>query len=108
MIVRLIVLTVLLSGSAWGQDDTDYNATAKKIKKHLSKQLRKLEFEDNDFCDLMLEMKLKQSYATVRRVHGTGGSKMCRESKKILKKQKKFRFTEPEKYIRIHVSTKDL
>ncbi|MCK6265019.1 hypothetical protein KP803_17205 [Vibrio sp. ZSDE26] len=110
MLIRTIVLSLLLlvAYSIAGQDDADYNKTAKTIKKDLVKKLRKLDFEATEYCDLMLELKVNGNTATIRRAHGSGSTSMCRESKKILRKNKKYHMDEPEKYLRIHVESKGL
>ncbi|MEZ8823775.1 hypothetical protein AB6E04_05405 [Vibrio amylolyticus] len=105
---NLVFLCFLVSVSSYAQDDSDYNSTARKIKNQLSKQLRKIDFEDNQFCDLILEMKQSGNYVSIRRVSGTGSSYICRESKKLLNKKKKYRYTDSQKYLHIHVASKSL
>ncbi|MGF1694245.1 hypothetical protein L4C54_01065 [Vibrio lamellibrachiae] len=108
MIARVLMLVVLaVSWSIQGQDDADYNKTARNIKKDLVKQLRRMEFKETEFCNLMLEMKLGEKHTTIRRVQSTGSTSLCRASKKILKIKKKYSYTESQKYLHIHVASKN-
>ncbi|OIQ26360.1 cell envelope integrity TolA C-terminal domain-containing protein [uncultured Vibrio sp.] len=104
----ILLLCLLTCTASHAQDDSDYNVTAKKIKKQLEKQLRKLDFDDNEFCDLILEMKLSGNYVSIKKVSGTGSSLLCRASKKTLSRKKKYRYSEVQKYLHIHVAAKSL
>jgi hypothetical protein len=104
----ILLICLLVSACVMAQDDSDYNSTAKKIKNQLEKKLKKTNFDENEFCDLMLEMKLSGNYVLINKVNGTGSTSMCRVSKKLLKTKKKYRYYELQKYIHIHVEAKSL
>ncbi|MGR5472017.1 hypothetical protein ACPV5T_02645 [Vibrio astriarenae] len=97
----MITLFVFTQG-AWA-DDAEHNATARKIKTKLEKALRKQTFEDNTYCDVMIEMEHSHKYARIKRVSARGDHQLCKQSKHWLVQGKKFRYTETEKFIRLHL-----
>lgn len=85
-------------------DDSLINPVAKKIKTTVLKGLNKSHIELEGYCDLMIEMKHAKGYARIKKVRSSGDSKICKEAKKYLPKRKKFKYSFPEKYIRLHIS----
>lgn len=85
-------------------DDSLINPVAKKIKTTVLKGLDKSHIELEGYCDLMIEMKHAKGYARIKKVRTSGDSKICKEAKKHLPKRKKFKYSFPEKYIRLHIS----
>ncbi len=85
-------------------DDSLINPIAKKIKTTVLKGLNKSQIELEGYCDLMIEMKHAKGYARIKKVRTSGDSKICKEAKKHLPKRKKFKYSFPEKYIRLHIS----
>ncbi|WP_373943253.1 hypothetical protein L0991_05175 [Vibrio chagasii] len=85
-------------------DDSLINPVAKKIKATVLKDLNKSHIELEGYCDLMIEMKHAKGYARIKKVRTSGDSKICKEAKKHLPKRKKFKYSFPEKYIRLHIS----
>ena len=85
-------------------DDFLINPVAKKIKATVLKGLNKSQVELEGYCDLMIEMKHAKGYARIKKVRTSGDSKICKEAKKHLPKRKKFKYSFPEKYIRLHIS----
>jgi hypothetical protein len=45
-----------------------------------------------------------KNIATVKRVTGTGDYRVCKASKKAIKKGKQYKYRTPEKYLRIHIA----
>lgn len=85
-------------------DDSLINPVAKKIKVTLLKGLNKSSADLEGYCDLMIEMKHAKGYARIKKVKTSGDSKVCKEAKKHLPKRKKFKYSFPEKYIRLHIA----
>ncbi len=85
-------------------DDSLINPVAKKIKTTVLKDLNKSQIELEGYCDLMIEMKHAKGYTRIIKVRTSGDSKICKEAKKHLPKRKKFKYSFPEKYIRLHIS----
>ena len=85
-------------------DDSLINPVAKKIKTTVLKGLDKSHIQLEGYCDLMIEMKHAKGYARIKKVRTSGDSKICKEAKKHLPKRKKFKYSFPEKYIRLHIS----
>ena len=85
-------------------DDSLINPVAKKIKATVLKGLNKSQVELEGYCDLMIEMKHAKGYARIKKVRTSGDSKICKEAKKHLPKRKKFKYSFPEKYIRLQIS----
>ncbi|MDR9828687.1 hypothetical protein RCJ22_24165 [Vibrio sp. FNV 38] len=94
-------------------DDSDYNTTAAKIKNKLEKALAVQNkdgaiYNDNAYCDLMIEMRHSAKYATIKRVTARGSYKLCKNSKRWLKTGKKFHYETPEKFIRLQIVASDI
>ena len=85
-------------------DDSLINPVAKKIKATVLKGLNKSQIELEGYCDLMIEMKHAKGYTRIKKVRTSGDSKICKEAKKHLPKRKKFKYSFPEKYIRLQIS----
>ncbi|WP_299695736.1 hypothetical protein [uncultured Vibrio sp.] len=85
-------------------DDSLVNPVAKKIKASVIKGLNKSSIEVEGYCDLMIEMRHSKGYAKIKMVKVSGDSKVCRYAKKHLPKGKKFKYSFPEKFIRIHIT----
>ena len=85
-------------------DDSLINPVAKKIKTTVLKGLNKSQIELEGYCDLMIEMKHAKGYTRIKKVRTSGDSKICKEAKKHLPKRKKFKYSFPEKYIRLQIS----
>ena len=83
-------------------DDALINPVAKKIKVTVLKGLNKSDFDG--YCDLMIEMKHSKGYARIKKVRASGDSKACKQAKKHLPRKKKFKYSFPEKYIRLHIT----
>ena len=87
-------------------DDALINPVAKKIKVTVLKGLNKsnVDVDFDGYCDLMIEMKHSKGYARIKKVRASGDSKACKQAKKHLPRKKKFKYSFPEKYIRLHIS----
>ncbi len=102
--MRHLVLLLCCLPSFAIADDSLINPVAKKIKTSVLKGLNKSQIELAGYCDLMIEMKHAKGYALIKKVRTSGDSKICKEAKKHLPKRKKFKYSFPEKYIRLHIS----
>ncbi|USD66540.1 hypothetical protein [Vibrio sp. SCSIO 43136] len=97
----LLLLAILLSAASVQADDTEFYEVARSIKSKVLKKVSKS--EASGFCDLMIELRHRENYARIVSVKATGSYELCKVSKSALKKNQKFKYDEPEKYIRIHV-----
>ncbi|MCG9691751.1 hypothetical protein L1D55_08305 [Vibrio sp. Isolate22] len=102
--MRYLVLLLCFLPLLVISDDSLINPVAKKIKTTVLKGLNKSQIELEGYCDLMIEMKHAKGYARIKKVRTSGDSKICKEAKKHLPKRKKFEYSFPEKYIRLHIS----
>ncbi|EMR9627352.1 hypothetical protein WKN16_003324 [Vibrio parahaemolyticus] len=102
-VVTLFLL--LLPTASTLADDSETNPVAKKIKSTLQKKVDKQFDQYDGYCDLMIEMEHKEKVAIVKRVTGSGDTKVCRFARSNLKTGKRYRYKYPEKYIRIHITT---
>ncbi len=84
-------------------DDALVNPVAKKIKVTVMKGLNKSNTHFDGYCNLMIEMKHSKGYARIKKVRTSGDSKVCKQAKKHLPKKKRFKYSFPEKYIRLHI-----
>ena len=100
----LVFLLCFLSPTDALSDDSLINPVAKKIKTTVIKGLNKSHVDMNGYCDLMIEMKHSKGYTRIKNVRTSGDSKVCKQAKKHLPKSKKFKYSFPEKYIRIQVT----
>ncbi|MCF9123910.1 hypothetical protein J8A01_10935 [Vibrio parahaemolyticus] len=96
---------LLLPTASTLADDSETNPVAKKIKSTLQKKVDKQFDQYDGYCDLMIEMEHKGKVAIVKRVTGSGDTKVCRFARSNLKTGKRYRYKHPEKYIRIHITT---
>lgn len=103
-VVTILVLISLSSVSY--ADDSETNPLARKIKTKLQKSVNKRFDEYHGYCDVMIEMEHKGKKAYITKVRGSGDSSVCKYVKSKIKIGKRYRYTIPEKYIRLHVSTK--
>lgn len=85
-------------------DDALVNPVAKKIKATVIKGFNKSNVEVEGYCDLMIEMKHSKGYARIKKVRASGDSTACKHAKKYLPKKKKFKYSFPEKFIRLHIT----
>lgn len=99
----LIFLSCFLSPFVFA-DDALVNPVAKKIKATVLKGLNKSNVDFDGYCDLMIEMKHFKGYARIKKVRVSGDSKACKQAKKHLPRKKKFKYSFPEKYIRLHIT----
>ncbi|NOI02439.1 hypothetical protein F0241_15205 [Vibrio kanaloae] len=99
----LVFLLCVLSPTA-SSDDSLINPVAKKIKASVIKGLNKSNTDMYGYCDLMIEMKHSKGYTRIKKVRTSGDSKVCKQAKKHLPKKKKFKYSFPEKYIRLHIT----
>ncbi|MDA0153767.1 hypothetical protein OH460_15720 [Vibrio sp. Makdt] len=102
--MRYLVILLCFLSPLTLSDDALINPVAKKIKRSVLKGLSKSHIELEGYCDLMIEMKHAKGYARIKKVRTSGDSKICKEAKKYLPKRKKFKYSFPEKYIRLHIS----
>lgn len=102
--MRYLVFLLCFLPSFAISDDSLINPVAKKIKTSVLKGLNKSNVELEGYCDLMIEMKHGKGYARIKKVRTSGDSKICKEAKKHLPTRKKFKYSFPEKYIRLHIS----
>ncbi len=100
---HLLIFLTLFSASSIAIDDAERNSIAKKLKQRVVKELSKQELEG--YCDLFIEFSHDDRYAKVKKVRGTGDHKVCKAVKKIIKRGQRFKYQQPEKYIRIHVTS---
>ncbi|NVN83215.1 MULTISPECIES: hypothetical protein [unclassified Vibrio] len=100
----LVFLLCFLSPTAALSDDSLINPVAKKIKTTIIKGLNKSHVDMNGYCDLMIEMKHSKGSTRIKNVRTSGDSKVCKQAKKHLPRNKKFKYSFPEKYIRIQVT----
>ncbi|MEC7307113.1 hypothetical protein L4C44_17545 [Vibrio satsumensis] len=98
----LIFLLCFVSPFAF-PDDALVNPVAKKIKVTVMKGFNKSKVDFDGYCDLMIEMKHSKGYTRIKRVRTSGDSKVCKQAKKHLPKERKFKYSFPEKYIRLHI-----
>ena len=103
MKLHLFIFLTLFSASSIAIDDADHNSIAKKLKQRVAKELSKQELEG--YCDLFIELSHDERYAKVKKVRGTGDHKVCKVGKKVIKRGQRFKYQQPEKYIRIHVTS---
>ncbi|WP_394244414.1 hypothetical protein [Vibrio astriarenae] len=110
MKLRLVesVCILILGLNSAQADDSERNATAGMIKSKLETVLRKQNFSDNSYCEVMIEMEHSHQYAQIKRVSSRGDYKLCKESERWLKKGKKFRYKEAEKFIRLQLVANEL
>ncbi|PMG20675.1 hypothetical protein [Vibrio splendidus] len=99
----LIFLSCFLSPLVFA-DDALVNPVAKKIKATVLEGLNKSNIDFDGYCDLMIEMKHSKGFARIKKVRASGDSKVCKHAKKHLPRKKKFKYSFPEKYIRLHIS----
>lgn len=101
--MRLFLLLFVFSFYSWSADDAEFNPIAEKIK---AKVLKDINGEEHlvGFCNVYIYMKYKGKTAYVSRVKTSGDYKLCKASKKAIKLNKPFRYTNTEKILRIHVS----
>lgn len=100
---NLLIVLTLFSASSIAIDDAERNSIAKKLKQRVVKELSKQELEG--YCDLFIEFSHDDRYAKVKKVRGTGDHKVCKVGKKAIKRGQRFKYQQPEKYIRIHVTS---
>lgn len=101
----LIVLSLcIFVKDAYSRDDSERNNVASKIKKEVMKAVKRSPDTEYGYCDLMIEMRHDDNYAYIKRASYTGDKRVCKASKKALRVGKKYRYKEPEKYIRLHIS----
>ncbi|CAK2639305.1 conserved exported hypothetical protein [Vibrio crassostreae] len=99
----LVLLLCFLSPVAF-PDDALVNPVAKKIKVTVMKGLNRSNIDFEGYCDLMIEMKHFKGFARIKKVRTSGDSKVCKQAKKHLPKKKRFKYSFPEKYIRLHIT----
>lgn len=100
---HLLIFLTLFSASSIAIDDAKRNPIAKKIKQRVVKELSKQQLDG--YCDLFIEFSHDDRYAKVKKVRGTGDHKICKVGKKAIKRGQRFKYQQPEKYIRIHVTS---
>lgn len=98
----LLIFSLLISHGAMAVDDSSHNKIAKKLKKRVERQLSKQ--DASGYCDLYIEFVHQDKWAKIRRVKGTGDHYVCKVGKKAIKKGERFKYKQPEKYIRIHIA----
>ncbi|MFL7033320.1 hypothetical protein BCS71_08120 [Vibrio lentus] len=84
-------------------DDALINPVAKKIKSSILKGMKKSSIELEGYCDLMIEMRHSNGYARIKKVRTSGDSRVCKQARKHLPDNRKFKYSFPEKYIRLHI-----
>jgi len=99
-----IFLSILLIFplSTVNADDSERNPIAKQIKKQIIQHISNKDIKG--FCDVFIELSHSKNIATVKRVTGTGDYRVCKASKKAIKKGKQYKYRTPEKYLRIHIA----
>ncbi|MFM2589930.1 hypothetical protein [Vibrio sp. TBV020] len=100
MIKHILFFTLLMSFCVTA-DDAEVNPLAKKIKSNIEKQISKHEHEG--YCDLFIEMSHMEAFAVVKRVTSTGDHKLCKLSKRVVRKGHRYKTNVSEKYIRLHI-----
>ncbi len=85
-------------------DDALTNPVAKKIKATVIKGVSKSNVDVVGYCDLMIEMKHFKGYTRIKRVRTSGVPQICKQAKKHLPKKKKYKYSFPEKFIRLHIT----
>ncbi|MGR5237803.1 hypothetical protein [Vibrio alfacsensis] len=104
-VVTLIIF--LMANTVSYADDAETNPLAKKIKSKLQTAVNK-KFDDyQGYCDVMIEMEHKGKQASIKRIRGSGDHAVCKYVKSKLKVGKRYRYTFPEIYIRLHITTGD-
>jgi len=105
--IWLIAILASMFGTVAAQaDDSETNQMAKKIKAKVEREVRKYKKPLDGYCDFTIEMEHKGKFAYIERVRTNGDFKLCKVGKKALKKGMRFRYQEPEKFIRIQVVQK--
>ncbi|MFA0077861.1 hypothetical protein AB4427_06860 [Vibrio artabrorum] len=102
--MRYLVFLFYFLSSVVVSDDALINPVAQKIKASIIKGLNKDNVELNGYCDLMIEMRHSKGYAKIKNVRASGDSKACKHAKNYLPKRKKYKYSFPEKYIRLHLT----
>ncbi|MCK8077409.1 hypothetical protein MSG34_14675 [Vibrio sp. 1CM2L] len=102
--MRYLVFLLCFLSPVTFADDALVNPVAKKIKVTVMKGLNKSNVDFDGYCDLMIEMKHSKGYARIKKVRTSGDSNVCKQAKKHLPKTKRFKYSFPEKYIRLHIT----
>ncbi|MGF1755015.1 hypothetical protein L4C33_15650 [Vibrio makurazakiensis] len=105
MFPKLITLCSLLCSITINADDSQTNPVAKKIKKTVTQYVNKRTSDYIGYCDIMVEMRHTKNKAIIHKIKTSGDYKVCKLSKKSLKKGRKYSYPYPEKFIRIHITT---
>ena len=101
--MRLLLVLIIVSFSAWSSDDAEFNPIAKKLKAKILTEI-KHDIQLSGFCDVYIYMKHNGEKAVISKVKTSGDYKLCKASKKAIKLNKTFNYTKAEMMIRIHIS----
>tara|TARA_Y100001960_G_scaffold55610_1_gene57051 strand:- start:216 stop:530 length:315 start_codon:yes stop_codon:yes gene_type:complete len=95
-------LLFIFSTLSFAQDDSEWNAVAKQLKKKATVKVSNLNLPG--YCNVFVELKHTKRYAIVVKVTSSGDYKICKASKSAIKKGEKYKYRTPEKYLRIHIA----
>ncbi|MGY3569725.1 hypothetical protein [Vibrio paucivorans] len=105
--MKLILFVLVFIGFSLPvqSDDAEHNIAAKMLKKKVERYIDKRQLVQFGYCDITFQMEHKQNKAVVKRIQTRGSTQLCKLSKKAVKIGQKVKYEEPEKFIRIHIST---
>lgn len=101
----MLMLVMGFSMTNCWADDAETNMVAKQIKNKVTKSIKRLNGDAYEgYCDLMIEMRHKGRVAIIHRISSSGDYKLCKASKRSLKKGLRFKYEYKEKFVRIHIT----
>ena len=103
--MKYLVFLLCFTSPSVHADDALINPVAKKIKSSILKGMKKSSVELEGYCDLMIEMRHSKGYARIKKVRTSGDSRVCKQAQKNLPYNRKFKYSFPEKYIRLHIKS---
>lgn len=97
-----IALLLLIPHATLAQDDAEWNSIAHKLKKKAISKVSDLDLLG--YCNLFIEFKHTKRHAIIVNVTSSGDYQICKLSKRAVKKGQRFKYKQPEKYLRIHIA----
>ncbi|WP_435246963.1 hypothetical protein ACMAZD_08905 [Vibrio sp. nBUS_14] len=103
--MKYLVFLLCFTSPSVLSDDALINPVAKTIKSSILKGMNKSSIELEGYCDLMIEMRHSKGYARIKKVRTSGDSRVCKQAQKNLPDNRKFKYSFPEKYIRLQIKS---
>ncbi len=100
------LLLLIIPAFVFATDDAERNPTAKKIKAKITSKLSKSSHQ-NGYCDVYLYMRHSGTKAYIKSIKTSGDYKLCKQTRKAVPLKKGFKYKQPEKIIRLHISMLD-